>query len=109
MDDDLNTSGALAELFDLVKEGNIALSSSSITTGNASKIIETVERMNTVFDVFGHTEAVLVDEEVEKLITERREARARRDFARSDEIRDRLAERGIVLEDGASGTRWRRK
>ncbi len=109
MDDDLNTSGALAALFDLVKEGNIALSSSSITTGDASKIIETVERMNTVFDVFGHTEAVLVDEEVEKLITERREARARRDFARSDEIRDLLAERGIVLEDGASGTRWRRK
>jgi len=109
MDDDLNTSGALAALFDLVKEGNIALSSSSITTGDASKIIETVERMNTVFDVFGHTEAVLVDEEVEKLITERREARAGRDFARADEIRDRLDERGIVLEDGPSGTRWRRK
>ena len=109
MDDDLNTSGALAALFDLVKEGNIALSSSSITTGDASKIIETVGRMNTVFDVFGHTEAVLVDGEVEKLITERREARARRDFARSDEIRDRLAEQGIVLEDGPSGTRWRRK
>ena len=67
------------------------------------------KRLNTVVDVIGHTEAVLVDEEVEKLITERREARARRDFARSDEIRDRLAERGILLEDGPAGTRWRRK
>jgi len=109
MDDDLNTSGALAALFDLVKEGNIALSSSSITNGDASKIVETIERMNTVFAVFGYTDAVMLDVEVEELIAARREARAKRDFARADEIRDRLDARGIVLEDSASGTRWRRK
>jgi len=109
MDDDLNTPGALGALFDLVREGNIALSSSSLTKEEASQMVETIERMNTVLDVFGHTQAVLLDDEVEKLITERREARARRDFARSDAIRDQLAARGIVLEDTPAGIRWRRK
>ena len=109
MDDDLNTPGALGALFDLVREGNIALSSSSLTKEEASQMVETIERMNTVLDVFGHTQAVLLDDEVEKLIAERREARARRDFARSDAIRDQLAARGIVLEDTPAGIRWRRK
>ena len=51
----------------------------------------------------------MLDGDVEKLITGRREARARRDFARSDAIRDELDAQGIVLEDTPAGTRWRRK
>ena len=109
MDDDLNTSAALGVLFDLVKEGNIALSSSSMTMEDASEIAGTIERMNGVFGVFGHREATSLEVEVERLIAERREARGRRDFARSDAIREELAERGIVVEDTPSGTRWRRK
>jgi cysteinyl-tRNA synthetase len=109
MDDDLNTSAALGVLFDLVKEGNIALSSSSLTREDASEIAGTIERMNTVFGVFGHTEAMILDADVEKLITERRDARSRRDFARADTIRDQLDAQGIVLEDTPAGTRWRRK
>jgi len=49
------------------------------------------------------------DAAIEALVTERDAARARRDFKRADEIRDRLAEMGIALEDGADGTRWRRE
>ena len=109
MDDDLNTSPALAALFDLVKGGNSALSSSSITKGDANAFAEAVGRMNSVFVVFGSSEKLTLDEEVEKLIVERREARARRDFARSDAIRDELDARGIMLEDTPAGTRWRRK
>ena len=50
----------------------------------------------------------LLDEEIEQLIEERIQARQARDFARSDEIRDVLKEKGIILEDTAQGTRWRR-
>ncbi len=109
MDDDLDTPAALGALFDLVREANRALSSSSLTKEDASEIAGTIERLNTVFGVFGQTEAVMLDADVEKLITERREARARRDFARSDAIRDELDAQGIVLEDTPAGTRWRRK
>jgi cysteinyl-tRNA synthetase len=50
----------------------------------------------------------MLAEEIESLIQERNEARAARDFARADQIRDRLASAGISIEDGADGTRWRR-
>ncbi|OTE89233.1 hypothetical protein B1K96_31145, partial [Escherichia coli] len=51
----------------------------------------------------------LLDEEIEQLIEERNQARSNRDFARSDEIRDLLKEKGILLEDTPQGTRWRRE
>ena len=53
-------------------------------------------------------EADLLDEDIEALIEERLEARRNRDFNRSDEIRDELKEKGILLEDTAQGTRWKR-
>ncbi|MGH9335144.1 MAG: DALR domain-containing protein, partial [Vicinamibacteria bacterium] len=109
MDDDLNTSAALAALFDLVKEGNTAFSSSSMTMGDARTFHEAIERMNQVFAVFGRAEKLTLDDEIEKLIEERGKARARRDFQRADAIRRELDERGIVLEDSPTGVRWRRK
>jgi cysteinyl-tRNA synthetase len=109
MDGDLNTSAALAALFDLVKEGNTALSSSSMTKGDARAFQEAIERMNQVLAVFGKGEKLSLDREVESLIAERIQARARRDFQRADAIRKELEDRGIVLEDSPTGTRWRRK
>ncbi len=109
MDDDLNTANALAALYDLVKGGNVALSSSPMTKADAAEFVAAIEKMNSVFAVFDRSEALSIDEEVEKLIEDRRAARASRDFARADAIRDQLDAKGIVLEDTASGTRWRRK
>jgi cysteinyl-tRNA synthetase len=109
MDADLNTSAALAAVFDLMKEGNTALSSSSMTKGDARAFMEAIERMNQVFAVFGKGEKLSLDQEVESLIEERIQARARRDFQRADAIRKELEDRGIVLEDSPTGTRWRRK
>ncbi len=109
MDADLNTSAALAVIFDLMKEGNTSLSSSSMTKGDARAFQEAIERMNQVFAVFGRSKKLTLDREVETLIQERIQARARRDFPRADAIRKELEDRGIVLEDSPTGTRWRRK
>jgi cysteinyl-tRNA synthetase len=109
MDADLNTSAALAAIFDLLREGNTALSSSSMTKGDARAFREAIERMNQVFAVFGMGEKLSLDREVEGLIEERVKARARRDFQKADAIRKELEDRGIVLEDSPTGTRWRRK
>lgn len=59
--------------------------------------------------VFLFTSEELLDEEIEQLIEERTQARKNRDFARSDEIRDQLKEKGILLDDTPQGTRWRRE
>ncbi len=59
--------------------------------------------------IFGAEESRLLDADVESLIAERQRARANRDFARSDEIRDELAAQGIILEDTKDGVRWKRK
>ena len=80
-----------------------------MTKGDAEGFKGAIERMNTVFAVFGQGKKMTLDDEVEKLIQERKEARARRDFARADEIRDELDARGIVLEDTPAGTRWKQK
>jgi cysteinyl-tRNA synthetase len=109
MDADLNTSAALAAIFDLMREGNTALSSSSMTKGDARAFREAIERMNQVLAVFGKSEKISLDREVEALIDERVKARARRDFQRADAIRKELEDRGIVLEDSPAGTRWRRR
>ena len=109
MDADLNTSAALAAVFDLLKEGNTALSSSSMTKGDAQAFKEAIERINQVLAVFGKGEKLSLDQEVESLIEERIQARGRRDFQRADAIRKELEDRGIVLEDSPTGTRWRRK
>jgi cysteinyl-tRNA synthetase len=109
MDADLNTSAALAAVFDLLKEGNTAISSSSMTKGDARAFKEAIERMNQVLAVFGKGEKLSLGQEVESLIEERIQARGRRDFQRADAIRKELEDRGIVLEDSPTGTRWRRK
>jgi cysteinyl-tRNA synthetase len=51
----------------------------------------------------------MLDDQIQRLIGERQEARHRRDFARGDEIRDELAAQGIILEDTKDGVRWKRK
>ncbi|HVT02517.1 MAG TPA: cysteine--tRNA ligase [Thermoanaerobaculia bacterium] len=108
MDDDLNTAAALGALFTLVREGNTAIDAGRVHAVDAEAILEAVRDADVVLDLLEKERASL-DEEIEKLIQARNGARTARDFKESDRLRDELLTRGIILEDTATGTRWRRK
>jgi cysteinyl-tRNA synthetase len=109
MDDNLNTSVALAALHDMAREINSALAGGGVKTGDRERILDAVAKMDTVFNIFGELTEEMLDADVDKLMEERASARRDRNFARSDEIRDELAARGIILEDTRDGVRWKRK
>lgn len=109
LDDDLNTSVALAALHNLMREVNTALGDHTVLEENKRELLEALDRFDSVFNVLGRDEDLMLDAEVQALIDERQEARRRRDFARADEIRDQLAARGITLEDTKDGVRWKRR
>jgi len=109
MDDDLNTSIALAAIHNLTREVNTALARKQVKEDNKRELLELLRRFDSVLNIFGDEQQQILDSEIQALLDERQEARRRRDFIRGDEIRDQLAERGIVLEDTKDGVRWKRK
>ncbi len=109
MDDNLNTSVALAALHNIVREINTALAEESLREDDRKSVLEVIEKIDSVLNIFGEEKAEMLDAEIEDLIEERQAARRNRNFARSDEIRDLLAGKGIVLEDTKDGVRWKRK
>ncbi len=109
MDDDLNTSVALAVIHNLTRDVNTALARKQLLAENQTELLALLDRFDTVLNIFGEQAAEMIDSEIQALIDERQEARRRRDFARADEIRVDLAGRGIVLEDTKDGLRWKRK
>jgi cysteinyl-tRNA synthetase len=111
---DLNTSAALAVMFELVRALNTAMDEGRFGAEDASSAREVFGHFDQVVGVIAlrkaEQERPPVDPaEIEQLIADRHAARRRRDFAAADRIRDDLAARGIVLEDGAGGTRWKLK
>jgi cysteinyl-tRNA synthetase len=109
MDDDLNTSVALASIHNLVREINTVLAKDELKSDDQQAVLEAIEKFDSVLGIFGKVEAEMLDSDIENLIEERQEARRNRNFSRSDEIRDLLAEKGIILEDTKDGVRWKRK
>ena len=109
MDDDFNTSIALAAVHNFSREVNTALARKHVRTDNQQELLAAIDRIDTVLNIFGEQKREMLDSEVQSLIDDRQEARRRRDFGRADEIRDELANRGIILEDTKDGVRWKRK
>ena len=106
LDDDLNVSAALAALFDLVRELNRRMADRSMSTADAARGLGVLRALDRIF-------AILPDETPDlpagaaDLLAQRETARARRDWAASDRLRDELAALGVAVEDTRDGQRWR--
>jgi cysteinyl-tRNA synthetase len=111
LNDDLNTAEALGAVFEYVRDANSAMDAGQFRSGNVAGALDFLKRFDSIFDVLQPTKksGYIEDSEVEALIAERTAAKKTRQFARSDEIRRQLLERGIVLEDTKAGVRWKRK
>ena len=111
---DLNVPAGLGVVFNLVRALNSKIDAGELRTGDAAAVREAFDRFDRVLGVLSLRRAederppVPVDE-IERLMQARRAARAARNFAEADKIRQDLEARGIILEDTHSGTRWKRK
>jgi cysteinyl-tRNA synthetase len=121
--DDLNTAVALAAVFDLIRDANSAMDRGEFRQQDATRLVATMEMFDQILNLlvdedderlaklgFGPSRPRMSSGEVDALIEERNAARKRRDFKRSDEIRQQLAESGIIVEDTKDGSvRWKYK
>ena len=108
LDDDLNVSAALAVVFDLVRELNRRIDGRTLATADAEQALAAIRSFDEVLGVLPSADEGL-DQESRSMLDERATARANRDWAASDRLRDALAERGIAVEDTRDGQRWRRQ
>ena len=133
---DLNTAEARAPIFELIRTANTAIDQKRLLAGDREAILSVLSAFDAIFDVLEDHDAeptgralewaeqagrmndvapellarqTLSDEAIETLVAERTQAKKQRNFARADQIRNELAEKGIVLEDSKDGVRWKRK
>ncbi len=133
---DLNTAEARAPIFELVRAANTAIDQGQFFSGDRDAILPVLKDFDAVFDVIEDHDAEptrhaidwakqagrigdvapellaresLTDEAIDVLVAERTQAKKARNFARADEIRNQLAEKGVILEDSKDGVRWKRK
>jgi len=136
LENDLNTAEARAPIFDLVRTVNSALDNGTVLAGDRERVMAVLAKFDAVFAVIADNDAAptkaalawaesqglqdkvapellvqqgLSDADIEALIAERNTARKQRNFRRSDEIRDELAAKGVIIEDAKDGVRWKRK
>jgi cysteinyl-tRNA synthetase len=136
LSNDLNTAEARAPIFDLIRAANTAIDQGQLYAGDREAILAVLASFDAVFDVIADDDAEptaralewavqsgrqdqiapellarqsLTDEAIDALVAERTQAKRQRNFARADQIRNELAENGIVIEDSKDGVRWKRK
>ena len=139
LEDDLNTPQAVAPIFEMVRQANVAADAGELRAGDVPSLLETLEKFDQVFSVLQDDDAPkmrrivewakaegkldkaskevvelagtngLPDEQIEQLVMEHEQARNARDFAKSDALRAQLSDAGVVVENTKEGVRWRRK
>ena len=107
MEDDFNTADALAAIFELVKFANTNVTEKS-SAAFADALLSQLVKLADVLGLKVIKKEEILDKEIEALIEERQEARKAKNFARADEIRDELLEKGIILKDTREGVKWKR-
>ncbi|NBI87719.1 cysteine--tRNA ligase [Lachnospiraceae bacterium] len=107
MDDDFNTADAVSAIFELVKFINTNVSPER-TIGYVEALYAQLKTLCGILGILLEQDEEVLDEEIENLIAERQAARKEKNFARADEIRDILLEKGIQLKDTREGVQWKR-
>ena len=108
MDDDFNVQNGITVVYEMAKQLNVYSEKEKVYTDTINNLINIYKKVVEIFGISFSEEKELLDDTIEQLIQERNEARKNKNFKRSDEIRDLLKEQGIILEDTAQGTRWKR-
>lgn len=111
LDDDLNTAEALAAIFEYIRDLNSHMDGDEFRQENVAEAKSVLDFFDSVFDVLKPSveAGAATNEDINRLVAERQQARRAKDFKRSDEIRAELLERGVVLEDTKEGVRWKYK
>lgn len=107
MEDDFNTADAITAIFELAKLSNTTVSETS-SKAYAGLMKETIAKLCNVMGIITERKAEMLDSEVEAMIEARQAARKAKDFAKADEIRQKLLDMGIILEDTRAGVKWKR-
>ena len=107
MEDDFNTADAVSAIFELVKLANSTADASS-TKSYVSCLLKEIKQLCDVLGIITERKTEVLDSEIEEMIAARQQARKDRNFALADEIRGKLLDMGIVLEDTREGVKWKR-
>ncbi len=107
MDDDFNTADAISVIFELVKWANTNITANS-SKALVGKVFSELKELADICGLIVDKRAEMLDSDIEQLIADRQEARKQKNFARADEIRDELLNKGILLEDTREGVKWKR-
>jgi cysteinyl-tRNA synthetase len=108
LDDDLNVSGALGKIFDLVKEVNRFIDEGDFSTQDAENTLALIQRFDSVLGILKREE-IRLDEKVAELIRQRNQARKEKKWQDADRIRKEIENLGIILEDTPEGTKWKKR
>ncbi|CRH19441.1 cysteine--tRNA ligase [Carnobacterium maltaromaticum] len=109
MDDDFNAANGITVIYELAKVMNIYSEQAEVSKAVIEAMLGLFKELLQVFGITLENQAELLDENIEQLLSERTIARAEKNFAKSDEIRDLLKAEGIIIDDTPQGTRWRRE